>query len=93
MVHVGVHPCFVGPSATRPNGLGTVEVGSGYLEQGWSPTGDPAGIRARVGTNHLPLSSLLDALIGAGLQIDRVEESRDVDPPVLLGIQATKRAA
>ena len=82
---------FVGPHARRERGGQRARSSSGSRRaQGWSPNGKPAGIRARVGMHHLPLSGLADAFISAGLEIDRLEESRVVDPPLLLGIRATQ---
>jgi SAM-dependent methyltransferase len=89
LVHVGVHPCFVGAFADRSVPQRIV-VDAGYAERdrsfrSWNST----GVRARVGAWHLPLADLLNAVTAAGLTLTRVEESADPLPDVL-ALQATK---
>jgi hypothetical protein len=51
---------------------------------------DPASVRvrARVGINRVPLSTLLNAIVGQGFSIDRVEEPGGDDPPIYLTLRA-----
>jgi SAM-dependent methyltransferase len=87
-VYVGVHPCFVGPMIERPaNASPRLQVG--YRSAGW--WSNPSGVvRSRVGVNHAPLERLLNAVLDAGLRLDRVEEPGDEDYPALLGLAATR---
>jgi SAM-dependent methyltransferase len=91
--YVGVHPCFGAP-CVQPLEDGTWLVHPGYREPGWQRTSrDPAkpGIRSRVGINHTPLSTLLNAAFESGLTISRVAEPGDRDPPLFFGFGAEKR--
>jgi len=69
-----VHPCC--PGSER--GRGSWPPGQGYESEGWSisPDHDPGGVRIRVGATHRKLSTVLNALLDAGLQADR-----SVEPP------------
>jgi SAM-dependent methyltransferase len=63
----------------------------GYTTPGWRTLpADPASVRvrARVGINHVPLSTLLNAIVGQGFSIDRVEEPGGDDPPIYLTLRA-----
>jgi SAM-dependent methyltransferase len=82
-VHVGIHPCFTGAFADRSEPARVV-VGRGYWRRerrfdAWSPY----GVRARVGATHLPLSDLVNAVVGAGLRIEEVIEAGEPTPDVL----------
>src|ERR671934_201851 len=47
------------------------------------------GVRRLAGARHVPLSDLLNAVAGAGLRLDRVEELRR-DPPAILAFRAVR---
>ena len=57
----------------------------GYSAEGWwrSVGHNPDGVRIRIGAHHRTLATYLNALIGAGLVLDRVVEPAD-DVPTLL---------
>jgi SAM-dependent methyltransferase len=86
-VYLGAHPCFVGPHARFD-----VEKGLPKLEPGYRTTGrydktiSPDGIRARVGTAHLPLARFLQAFVDAGLRLERIEEPGDRECPYVLAL-------
>ena len=87
-VHVGLHPCFFG-HFSEPHEEGRL-LRPGYHEtelsfQGW----DPGGVRVRVGARHVPLADLLNAVLDAGLTLERVVESRG-DPPGVLAFRARR---
>lgn len=87
-VHVGLHPCFCGGFSDRghPDGVlikpGYLDAGS-WTRQSWSEE----GIRSKIGSYHLPLTSQLNAFNTADLHIDRVSESGG-PTPAILGIRA-----
>ncbi|MFI2712508.1 class I SAM-dependent methyltransferase [Micromonospora sp. NPDC018662] len=92
LVHVGVHPCFVGAFADRSEPERIV-IDGGYAERertvrSWNA----AGVRARVGAWHLPLADLLTAGTATGLVLDRVVESGSGPVPDVLAFAATKPA-
>jgi SAM-dependent methyltransferase len=80
VVHLGVHPCFVGhhiESVTRSDDRLVVD--PGYRDAGWvleHPNFGP-GVRGRIGARHVPLADLLNAVATAGLVIDQVVEGAD----------------
>jgi SAM-dependent methyltransferase len=85
--HVGLHPCFAGHFSTvEPEGR---LLRPGYFETGLSYKGVEEGVRVRTGAWHLPLADLLNAVVGAGLELERFEESLG-DPPMLLGFGARR---
>ncbi|MGC4896014.1 class I SAM-dependent methyltransferase [Micromonospora sp. DT31] len=87
LVHVGVHPCFVGAFADRTEPERIV-IDGGYAE--WELTTrswNAAGVRARVGAWHLSLADLLTA---AGLRLNRVVESGSGRVPDVLAFEATR---
>ncbi|SCG45951.1 class I SAM-dependent methyltransferase [Micromonospora coxensis] len=91
-VHVGVHPCFIGPFADRSDPERIV-VDGGYAERersfrAWSVH----GVRSRVGAWHVPLAELLDAVTGAGLALTRTTESGSGPIPDLFALRATRPA-
>ncbi len=91
--YVGVHPCFGAPCIQALED-GTWLVHPGYREPGWQwISRDPAnpGIRSRVGINHAPLSTLLNAALESGLTVTEVVEPGDRDPPLFFGFHAEKR--
>ncbi|MFI7427017.1 class I SAM-dependent methyltransferase [Micromonospora sp. NPDC049836] len=92
LVHVGVHPCFVGAFADRSE-PGRAVIDGGYAERdrsfrSWNST----GVRARVGAWHLPLADLLNAVTDAGLALTAVRESGAGPLPDILALQAGKPA-
>jgi SAM-dependent methyltransferase len=77
LVFLGVHPCFVGHFVERREAGAEVVLHAGYRQAGWhldSPYCSPAGLGRRVGFRHVPLAELLNALLAAGLRLERVEE-------------------
>jgi SAM-dependent methyltransferase len=81
--HVGIHPCYIGPFANRADPAAIV-ISPGYWHRersfdAWSS----AGVRARVGATHLPVSELLNAFTEAGLTIERIAESGSPVPDIL----------
>lgn len=88
LVHLGVHPCFVGAFADW-SGRPAVVVDTGYADRSrrfdsWTPH----GVRARVGAWHLPLADLLNAVSDAGLRLDRLAEDGPDGVPDLFGFVA-----
>jgi ubiquinone/menaquinone biosynthesis C-methylase UbiE len=91
-VHIGVHPCYVGAFADW-SARSAVVVDERYADrshtyEAWCP----AGVRARVGAWHMPLADLLNAIVAAGLRLDRVEEIGPAGVPDVLGRAAVKPA-
>ena len=77
VVHLGPHPCFVGPHSRFIEGKGVPELHPGYDERRRYTDGpgcSPTGIRAKVGAIHLRLGDLLECFHRAGLRIDAFEE-------------------
>jgi SAM-dependent methyltransferase len=87
-VLVGTHPCFVTPVAVREPDGGRVTLLPGYRQAGWWAEGPGfgQGIRPRVGVHHLPLATLLTAVLDAGIGLERIEEPGDEDYPILLAL-------
>lgn len=70
------HPCVQMPDSdwiTRPDGSTARASGDYFTEGFWRPAGAP-GVRGRVGAHHRTLSSYLNALVDAGLLVERVAE-------------------
>src|SRR5271168_3378978 len=67
-----VHPCFPGSQ----KGLSSWSPAEGYDREGWwiSPDHNPGGARVRVGATHRKLSTVLNALLDAGLDTERLAE-------------------
>jgi SAM-dependent methyltransferase len=89
LVHIGLHPCFVGPHAVTDDGV--LSIGEGYRERSRQfdlPAFKPDGVRARVGAAHVPLEDLLGALIDAELQLDSMLERPEQGTPLLLALRA-----
>jgi hypothetical protein len=77
LVFLGVHPCFVGHFVESRDGGAQVVLHAGYRHAGWhqdSPHFSPTGLGRRVGARHVPSAELLNALLAAGLRLERVEE-------------------
>jgi ubiquinone/menaquinone biosynthesis C-methylase UbiE len=91
LLFYGAHPCFNGPHVQWMDDGGILAHRT-YRQAGWHQEAPWWGynIRRRFGMRHQPLSDLLNAFIGAGLVIERVEEPGDRPVPVSLGIRAIK---
>lgn len=90
LVYVGSHPCFVGPFSERDGARRILY--PGYGEARWHDDGPGIGdgIRRRVGVRHVPLAELLNAIVAAGLSLERVVEDGREDPPGLLALAARR---
>ncbi len=94
-VYLGTHPCFGGPMVARA-AADEIEdavaiLRSGYVAAGWRRLpfdAESAKVRARVGINHIPLAIFLNAIVGQGLTLDRVEEPGGDDPPLYVALRA-----
>ena len=77
-----VHPCF--PGSER--GRSSWPPGEGYEREGWwtSPDHNPEGVRIRVGATHRKLSTVLNALLDAGLETECFVEPPAPVPTFLL---------
>ena len=94
LVVYGVHPCFNGPHMFF-NEDGTRLVYPSYREPGWhqaSPYWSEDGIRHRVGMNHIPLATYLNAVLSTGLTIERFEEPEGPGVPHALAVRARRPA-
>jgi hypothetical protein len=87
-VHLGLHPCFAGPFARYTGEDQAPELFPGYRDSGWASDGPGLGegLRRMVGTQHVPLAELLQALAAAGLALDRFEEPGDGLYPRVLAV-------
>jgi SAM-dependent methyltransferase len=77
-----VHPCFPGTESGRSSW----PPGQGYGCEGWwtSPDHNPDGVRIRVGATHRKLSTVLNALLDAGLEAECFVEPPAPVPTYLL---------
>ena len=77
-----VHPCFPG----NERGRSSWPPEGGYEREGWwtSPDHNPDGARIRVGATHRKLSTVLNALLDAGLHADLFAEPSAAVPAFLL---------
>ena len=77
-----VHPCFPG----NEQGCSSWPPEEGYEREGWwtSPDHNPDGARIRVGATHRKLSTVLNALLDAGLPAERFAEPPAALPVFLL---------
>ena len=77
-----VHPCFPG----NERGRSSWPPEGGYEREGWwtSPDHNPEGVRIRVGATHRKLSTVLNALLDAGLPAERFAEPPAAVPAFLL---------
>ena len=93
--HVGTHPCFVGPHSVM-QGDGTRVVGPGYRERRRQfdlAAYHPTGVRRKVGSVHVPLADMLNALVAAGLELELAVEPEERELPLYLGLCARKPQA
>jgi SAM-dependent methyltransferase len=91
LVHVGTHPCFVGPFAVpRADEPPLLDRGYHETDRAEGAVGhQPGGLRIKVGERHLPLARLLNAALDAGFALQHVVESKE-DPPILLAFGAER---
>jgi len=77
-----VHPCFPG----NETGRSSWPPDEGYEREGWwtSPDHNPGGARIRVGATHRKLSTVLNALLDAGLHAELFAEPPAAVPAFLL---------
>lgn len=90
-VHVGTHPCFVGPFSSR-QGPDPPILYPGYRDTEWT-TDAPGlgdGVRRRVGVRHVPLGDLLNAVAAAGLALERAMEPNGLDYPKVFALCARR---
>jgi SAM-dependent methyltransferase len=89
LAHVGVHPCFCGGFADWSN-RPEVLIKPGYLDGHWTTESwTDQGIRDKVGASHWPLPELLQMVLAAGLELERLAEGgRPV--PTAFGFRARK---
>jgi SAM-dependent methyltransferase len=89
--YLGLHPCFVGPHSRFEGATGTPELHPGYGDtRRYSAAPgvvNPDGLRARVTALHLPLATLVQSFLGAGLRVERFEELGGGDYPAALGLR------
>ena len=95
MVHVGVHPCFVGhhvESVTRSDERLTLV--PGYRDATWVLEHENfgSGVRGRIGARHVPLAELLNAFATSDLQIEEVREAGPHLVPWMLSLRLRKPA-
>lgn len=93
VVHVGVHPCFVGhhiESVTRSADRLTLV--RGYQEATWVLDHENfgPGVRGRIGARHVPLAELLNAFATAGLSIRQTREAGSQLLPWMLSMRLAK---
>jgi SAM-dependent methyltransferase len=91
LVHLGTHPCFIGPFARHREG-GPPLLLPGYREEAWTrdAPGFGDGLRRRVGSRHVPLARLLNVVLAAGLALERAEEAEGEDYPRVLALVARR---
>lgn len=77
-----VHPCLPGTD----RGCSSWPPEAGYESEGWWISADhnPEGVRIRVGSTHRKLSTILNALLDAGLEPERFIEPPAPVPTLLL---------
>lgn len=83
------HPCYPGGPEGSWSGLPSWPPEHGYSTEGWWTT-QGEGVRGRAGANHRMLSTYLNAVLGAGLQIEQVAE-RGTSVPVVLIARCRQR--
>ena len=96
LVLVGMHPCFGGPTVQRRDDEPHV-LHPGYRKRRWWRDAPgfrlgTAGVRGRAGVHHQPLSDVLNGLLDAGFQLERIEEPGEDDYPLLLSLSASIRS-
>jgi SAM-dependent methyltransferase len=92
LVHLGVHPCFVGAFADWSDRTRLV-IDERYADRSHSfDAWCPHGVRARVGAWHVPLADLLNGVAATGLHLVRCAESGAGGVPEMFGVLAIKRS-
>jgi len=91
-VHLGLHPCFVGPFSRYQGPDEPPLLFPGYRDTAWTrdAPGLGEGLRRRIGTRHVPLGHLLNDVAGAGLTLERFEEPGETDYPRILALAARR---
>ena len=77
-------------------GDGTRVVGPGYRERRRQfdlAAYHPTGVRRKVGSVHVPLADMLNALVAAGLELELAVEPEERELPLYLGLCARKPQA
>ncbi len=91
-VYLGVHPCFVGPHAFVHD-RDVPELHPGYRDTSFRTEAAgiwDEGLRAKVGATHLPLGLFLQAVVGAPLTLERLEEPEGRDYPHVVALRARR---
>lgn len=78
-----LHPCYPGERHADRDALSSWPPAAGYGAEGWWTTGS-TGVRGHVGAIHRKLSTYLNSILGAGLELTRLEEPDPVLPRILL---------
>ena len=76
------HPCFQSPHAewtSSDDGTVSRRIVT-YFEEGFWRSGNPAGVRGKVGAYHRTLSSYLNELLRTGFDLARIVEPRGAGP-------------
>jgi SAM-dependent methyltransferase len=92
VVHIGLHPCFVGHHIEAPDrSEERLTVVPGYHDAAWVLEHENfgPGVRGRIGARHVPLAELLGAFGAAGLRITEVREDGPHLVPWMLSLRAT----
>lgn len=92
LVHLAVHPCFVGPHSMYDPEGGVPVLQPGWYRSEGRYTEAPgvwreSGVRIRVGATHLPLGLFLQTFVDAGLGLERIEEPAGREYPVGLALR------
>ena len=91
-VHLGLHPCFVGPFSWAPSEAEVPVLHHGYRNTDWTndAPGLGEGLRRLVGARHLPLAELLQGLADGGLVLERFEKPHASDFPHVFAVAERK---
>jgi SAM-dependent methyltransferase len=91
-VHVGLHPCFVGPFSRCSGAEEPPVLFRGYRDASWTDDGPGFGesLRRIVGSRHLPLADLLNAMTTAGFRLERFEEPEGYEFPRVFAVAAAR---
>ena len=76
-----LHPCY--PGEAQAGALSSWPPDQGYGAEGWWTTG-ATGVRGHVGAIHRQLSTYLNAILVAGLQLTRFTEPDPMLPRILV---------
>jgi SAM-dependent methyltransferase len=89
-VHVGLHPCFVGPHCDRRDPERWIVVGRYFDRRRTYESWSPGGVRVRVGGTQVTMADLVNGVVAAGLRIERMAEDGDNGMADLLGLVAVR---